>query len=289
MTHQHSLPEAPSVDATVPLIPPAAACAPHRDSSHVAGLAPPPGHGKVNLPEPVWPPTDHLRAEATQQGRVRLMGSVDQPLDPAAADPGGQFAAASAAAPVLIETRRRLDVTAANPAVLARLGEQRAKSQGYSMVQWVGQTPQRWLDDIAYLTGRMSTDAPLDDLQWEAEAYDAGRMRARDASCLACGLHMVTTAAVDSTGQLVAFTQIVGDSTSHWYADQWNTIVAPEHRGHRLGTLIKVANLAHARAQRAELRIIDTCNADTNAYMVAINEAIGFRPHRRTVEWQLDL
>jgi GNAT superfamily N-acetyltransferase len=94
---------------------------------------------------------------------------------------------------------------------------------------------------------------------------------------------------VDSTGQLVAFTQIVGDSTSHWYTGQWDTIVAPEHRGHRLGTLIKVANLEHARAQRPELRIIDTCNADTNPYMVAINEAMGFRPHRRTVEWQLDL
>jgi GNAT superfamily N-acetyltransferase len=233
---------------------------------------------------------DHLRAEATRQGRIRLTGSVNQPLDPAAADPGGRFAAAFAAVPALIETRRRLDVSAVDPAALARLDEQaRAKSQGYSLIQWVGGTPQRWLDDIAYLTGRMSTDAPMDDLQWEAEAYDAGRMGARDASCLACGLHMVTTAAVDSTGQLVAFTQIVGDSTSHWYAGQWDTIVAPEHRGHRLGTLIKVANLEHARAQRPELRIIDTCNADTNPYMVAINEAMGFRTHRRTVEWQLDL
>ena len=233
---------------------------------------------------------DHLRAEAARHGRVRLIGSVDQPLDPAAADPGGQFAAASAAVPVLIETRRRLDVGAVDPVVLARLDEQaRAKSQGYSLVQWVGQTPQRWLDDIAYLTGRMSTDAPLDDLRWEAEAYDAGRMRARDASCLACGLHMVTTAAVASTGQLVAFTQLVGDSTPHGYAGQWDTIVVPEHRGHRLGTLIKVANLAHARLQRPDLRVIDTCNADTNPYMVAINEAMGFRPHRRTVGWQLDL
>jgi hypothetical protein len=56
-----------------------------------------------------------------------------------------------------------------------------------------------------------------------------------------------------------------------------------------LGTLIKVANLRHALAQRPELRVIDACNADSNAYMVAINEAMGFRPHRRMAEWQLDL
>ncbi|MDQ4102679.1 MAG: GNAT family N-acetyltransferase [Actinomycetota bacterium] len=232
----------------------------------------------------------HLQAEATRQGRVRLILATEQPLDPAAPDPAGRFAVMSGAVPALVETRRRLDVDSVDPSVLARLDAQaRAKSQGYSLVQWVGATPQRWLNDIAYLTGRMSTDAPLDDLQWQAEAYDAARMRARDARNLACGLHTVTTGAVDGTGKLVAFTQIVGDATSHWYADQADTIVAPEHRGHRLGTLVKVANLDLARAERPELRVIDTSNADSNPYMVRINQAMGFRPHRRTVEWQLDL
>lgn len=232
----------------------------------------------------------HLADEATRQGRIRLIAEVDQPLDPAAPDPAGRFAAASGAVPALAGTRRRLDIGTVEPAVLARLDAQAwARSQDYSLVQWVGATPQRWLDDIAYLTGRMITDAPMDDLQWDAEAYDAVRLRERDASCLASGLHMVTTAALGGCGRLVAFTQIVGYATSHWYANQWDTIVAPEHRGHRLGTLIKVANLDYARVQRPELRVIDTGNADSNPYMVAINEAMGFRPYRRSVEWQLDL
>ncbi len=233
----------------------------------------------------------HLRVEAARQGRIRLVGSeVDHPLDPAAPDPAGRFATACAAVPALVEARRRLEIDSVDPAVLARLDAQaRAKSQGYSLVQWVGATPQRWLDDVAYLTGRMSTDAPLDDLQWDAEVYDAARTQAQDASSLARGLHMVITAAVHSSGQLVAFTQIVGFATSFWFAGQWNTIVAPEHRGHRLGTLIKVANLRYARAHRPELRVIDTCNADSNLHMIAVNEAMGFRPHRRMAEWQLDL
>jgi hypothetical protein len=56
-----------------------------------------------------------------------------------------------------------------------------------------------------------------------------------------------------------------------------------------LGTLVKVANLHHARARRPQLRVIDTCNADSNPYMVRINESMGFRPYRRMVGWQLDL
>ncbi len=232
----------------------------------------------------------HLRAEATRHGRIRLIAEVDQPLDPAAPDPGGRFASASGAVPALVGTRRRLDIGSVDPAVLARLDAQaRTKSQDYSLVQWMGATPQRWLDDVAYLTSRVITDAPMDDLQWEAEAYDAARLRERDASCLATGRHMVTTAALGGSGRLVAFTQIVGYATSPWFADQWDTIVAPEHRGHRLGTLIKVANLALARAQRPDLSVVDTGNADSNPYMVGINEAMGFRPYRRSVEWQLDL
>jgi GNAT superfamily N-acetyltransferase len=232
----------------------------------------------------------HLRAEASRQGRIRLGFWVDQPLDSAAPDPAGRFAVASAAVPVLVQTRRRLDVDSVDAAALSRLDAQaRARSGDYSLVQWVGGTPPQWLDDIAYLTGRMSTDAPLDDLQWDPEVYDAARIRARDARWLDRGLHTVTTAALDRTRRLVAFTQIGGDSTSHWFAGQWDTIVAPEHRGHRLGTLIKVANLDLARSQRPELRIIDTCNADSNPYMVSINEAMGFRPHRRAVDWQLEL
>jgi GNAT superfamily N-acetyltransferase len=232
----------------------------------------------------------HLRTEATRLDRLRLIFWVIQPLDPAAPDPEGRFAAASGAVPALVQTRRRLDVDAVHPAVLARLDAQaRARSRDYALVQWVGATPPQWLDDMAYLTGRMSTDAPQDDLQWDEEVYDAARIKARDACWLGRGQHNVTTAALDRTGRLVAFTHIGADTTSRWFAWQGDTIVAPEHRGHRLGTLIKVANLELARLERPALRLVDTVNADSNAYMVAINEAMGFRPHRRAVDWQLDL
>ncbi len=232
----------------------------------------------------------HLRAEATRHRRIRLISWVAQPLDPGAPDPAGRFAAASGAVPALVQTRRRLDVSTIEPDMLARLDtEARVCSKDYSLVQWVGATPPRWLDDIAYLAGRMSTDAPLDDLQWEEEIYDAARIQGRDTCWLGRGLRVITTAAQDRAGRLVAHTHLLGGTTSPWFAWQGDTIVAPEHRGHRLGMLIKVANLKLARRERAELRLIDTCNANSNTYMVSINEAMGFRPHRRAVDWQLGL
>jgi GNAT superfamily N-acetyltransferase len=232
----------------------------------------------------------HLRAEASRQDRTRLVFWVTQSLDSAAPDPAGGFAAACGAVPALVQTRWRLDLDAVNPAMLARLDAQaRGRSGHYSLIQWVGATPPQWLDDMAYLAGRMSTDAPLDGLQLEAENYDAARIAARDGSRLVRGLQMVTTAAADRAGRLVGFTLIAGDATTRWFGAQEDTIVAPEHRGHRLGTRIKVANLKLARRERPELRVIETCNADSNLYMVAINKAMGFRPHSRAVDWQLNL
>ncbi|HEY2765997.1 MAG TPA: GNAT family N-acetyltransferase [Pseudonocardiaceae bacterium] len=233
----------------------------------------------------------HLRAEASAAGRIRLTVDVEHPLDGAVADPARRFAEMSGAVLALEQTRRRLDLASVVPDVLTDLERQaRARAQGYSLVQWTGAAPQRWLDDLAYLTGRMSLDEPLDDLRWDRELFDAQRVRGQDASLLARGLRRVTTGAVhDRSAKLVAFTQIGRCATTGWYGGQWFTIVAPEHRGHRLGTLVKLANLDYALVNGPELRVIDTWNADSNRYMVSINEAMGFRPHSRAGQWQLDL
>ena len=69
-----------------------------------------------------------------------------------------------------------------------------------------------------------------------------------------------------------------------WHAWQNITIVDPLHRGHRLGALIKVANLRYVLEARPNLEIIDTGNAYVNSYMISINEEMGFQPDLGTPE-----
>jgi GNAT superfamily N-acetyltransferase len=114
----------------------------------------------------------HLTAVTSRHGRVRLLAEVIEPFD--APSPGTRFAAASGAQRALVETRRRLDVGSVEPAVLDRLrAEALQRARGYSVVQWLGDTPQRRLGGVAYLIGRMSVDTPLDDLKWGPEATTA--------------------------------------------------------------------------------------------------------------------
>ena len=55
------------------------------------------------------------------------------------------------------------------------------------------------------------------------------------------------------------------------------TVVHPEHRGHRLGLAVKLANLEALAGSRArDVRLIVTGNAAVNAPMIAVNDMMGF-------------
>ena len=57
---------------------------------------------------------------------------------------------------------------------------------------------------------------------------------------------------------------------------QWGPLVHRDHRGHRLGTAVKVRNLQQLAAARSRRLRVLTCNAETNHHMVDINVRLGF-------------
>jgi GNAT superfamily N-acetyltransferase len=252
----------------------------------VAGIVVSPSHRRAGVGRALLARVTEF---ARERGRARLIGDLREADDGTSA--GAAFAGAHGFAKVLAEQRRRLAVPVSDEVGPARLAASaRAAATGYSLVRWTGATPPEYVADIARLTGRMNLDAPLDDLRWGAEHYDAARIRAREAAMDARGMRVVVTAAVDdATGRAVAFTELAVLATVDWYADQGDTIVAEPHRGHRLGTLIKLANLELLRSAHPGVRVVDTWNADSNRYMVSVNEAIGFRPYDHWGAWQREL
>jgi GNAT superfamily N-acetyltransferase len=231
---------------------------------------------------------DHVAGQARAAGRVRLGLQTQGPLD--ADDPGTLLLRAAGARLGLVDVRRRLRLPPADPAVLAALtGEATAASLGYELVHWAGATPEGWLDDIAALAARMSTDAPNGELTLAAQHWDAARVRARDAAYARSGQTPYVTAALGPDGHLAAFTVLFACVERHANVGQGDTLVAPAHRGRRLGLRTKLANLDLLRREHPEASQIDTFNAADNRWMVAINEAMGFRPLYRLGDWELDL
>jgi GNAT superfamily N-acetyltransferase len=236
---------------------------------------------------------EHATAVARENGRKRLQAMSVQSL------PGGVkrdeagvgFAESLGFKAALTDVRRRLVVSTVDDAVLADLlAKAWERAAGYSLVQWRDEAPEEYINDIAYLDGRLFSDAPSGDLALEAQKMDAARIRAGEVARMARKRRLYQTGVRhDATDRLVAFTALDFTNTVPEHALQQITIVDPDHRGHRLGTVVKVANYQFVREREPAMERIDTWNAGVNDYMISINEAMGFRPLDGWVNWQLEL
>lgn len=223
-------------------------------------------------------------ALATASGRTQLLSEIDEPTPDVA---GRQFAMRHGWTCDLFETRRDLLLPVDEDLLSAIEEEARAASVGYEVVTWRDRTPDELLADRALLERQMSTDAPHGDLPVEEEHWDGERIREYESSHLARGRTVLSAGAVKD-GRLVAFTDLQVPLADTRRAQQGGTLVLREHRGHRLGALIKAAVLRELAAAPGVERI-STYNSDSNAPMVAVNERLGFRPAGHLSTWSLRL
>lgn len=171
------------------------------------------------------------------------------------------------------------------------LDAQRAKaaaaSTGYRLLTWVGATPPEHRDGMARLRNRMSVDVPMGALAFEEEVWDAERVVRQDERNARAGYTVLTAVAQhEESGRLVAYTTMIGPRANPAVVWQGDTLVHGEHRGHRLGLAVKVANLDQLTRERPSTRRIHTWNAGENEWMLAINIALGFVRVATEGAWQ---
>jgi GNAT superfamily N-acetyltransferase len=160
----------------------------------------------------------------------------------------------------------------------------------YRIVTWHGRTPEKWRGDVAILGTRMSTDAPSAGLEEPEDVWTVERVLEGDARAEASGLDRLV-AAVEHvpTGALAGFTMLAVPPIPTRAVAQYATLVLREHRGHRLGMLLKVANLEHLERVHPGRPSVTTFNAEENRYMLDVNEAVGFVGIGFEAAWRKDL
>ncbi|HEY8456578.1 MAG TPA: GNAT family N-acetyltransferase [Actinopolymorphaceae bacterium] len=253
---------------------------PQRDNTHMASLEVlvhpgerRKGHGTALL-------TEGLERVRQAGRRLAIAGTVAEPGASAFAERHG-FTRAS------VEVQRRQDLSTVDHARIAELREAaRQAASDYTLLRFVGAVPDDLVDDVAALTAAMN-DAPTDDYEIEDEVYDAKRIRAFEAAQEAAGTRLYRLVARLGNGGPLAGHTIVGvpEDLPGW-AWQFDTAVAREHRGHRLGLLLKAEMVAWLQEAEPDVRRIDTWNAESNAHMIAVNEQLGYRIWARYYGWQ---
>lgn len=162
-----------------------------------------------------------------------------------------------------------------------------AKAGDYELTGWDEECPADLVAGYAELKARMSEDVPTAGLDWEREAWDPARVRQEEHAMVRSGVQSVVAAALHrDSREVVAYTVLNWRPAVPASIAQQDTLVAGEHRGHRLGMLIKLANLRRAKARWPSARSILTWNASENQHMLAINIALGFKPAGYEGEWQ---
>ncbi|WP_052460541.1 hypothetical protein [Microbacterium gorillae] len=158
----------------------------------------------------------------------------------------------------------------------------------YDIVQWTLPTPPQLVDDYAWLKSRMATDVPSAGMDVDEDRWDTARVARMEAAVVG-RTQQVTAARHRPSGRLCAFNELLHGPADGDRTFQEDTLVLTEHRGHRLGMLVKAVGLRawHERAPEAP-RVI-TWNAEENRPMLDINEALGFVGGLAIGAWQKDL
>lgn len=253
---------------------------PQLDNTHLANvfaLAVQPEHRRRGVGSALLA---HAGDRARADNRRLLIGEAP------AEGTGAALSAARGFTVSLREARRTLDLRTADWDALRAMSPQ---VDGYRLERFSGPAPEDLLADLATLMGGMN-DAPQgEDIQ--DMHFDAERMRVMEAGVVTSGSHCYTTIARrTSDGAPAGYTRIYleADRSDGW-GRQGDTTVLAEHRGHRLGLLLKVSNTVWLHESEPHLDQIVTWNATSNAHMLAINEAMGFTLLDEWNIWQLPL
>jgi GNAT superfamily N-acetyltransferase len=172
----------------------------------------------------------------------------------------------------------------------ALLAESITAAAGYRTVTWQGRTPDEWMDGIALMRTRMSTDAPSAGLEQSEDVWTADRVRSYDDLWVESPRDLLITIAVhDPTGQVAGYTELDVPAEPNRPVEQVDTLVLREHRGRRLGILLKLTNLRELSARFPDHDFVETTNAEDNRHMLDVNEAMGFRPVSYAARWKKDI
>ncbi|GAB3068257.1 GNAT family N-acetyltransferase [Nocardioides zeae] len=269
------------------------------------------GGGMLSLPQldnlttaspDVWVPVEGRRrgigravhaalvADAVAAGRSVLQAAVHEGPGEHGEDLGGPgFSAALGYEVALVELQSRLDLPVPAATLDALAAAAAPHHAAYTLRSRQGPVPDDLVASYVELDAIVDVEAPSGDLDIEPLHADVDVWRHKEREAAAQGRRNVSTAAVAPDGDVVALTELWANDHEPERLNQWSTIVRRDHRGHRLGLALKVANHRLAQERFPEARQVVTWNAESNAHMLAVNVDLGFRVVERTRSVQLRL
>jgi GNAT superfamily N-acetyltransferase len=160
---------------------------------------------------------------------------------------------------------------------------------GYRVEYYPGGPPPHLF--AAYAAAKESVRDDADgDLDLRPSSYTPERLSASLSTLNERGLKPYIVLAIhESTGAVAGLTEVVVPRQRPGRADQYDTIVVPEHRGYGIGRAIKARMLFELRAAEPKLAEVQTWHALEKEPMLKVNAELGFLPDREWREYEADV
>lgn len=219
---------------------------------------------------------EFLVKECRQLGRCILHSTAKYPFGGREDHPYRRFAERHRFTLANTQVERRLVLPVSESLLDSLAAHARMRHGDYQLRTVIGPIPPDLAQGYCGVHNRLALDAPGGELEVEQSRRTPQILADQDDEIVEQGRTRVTTLGLDTAATVVALTCSVVTATGEPHVDQWATIVLPDHRGHRLGLAIKVAQTGAIQQRFPDKRFVTTTNAETNAHMVAINEVLGF-------------
>jgi GNAT superfamily N-acetyltransferase len=222
--------------------------------------------------------------------RAEFWIRMDSPLAPELSD---LFERAWGLPVKMVERVARLDLASVRHArVAAEVASRLARHTGHQAVFFeMDEVPERLpIEDFAALMEEVMNLMPFEGLAAHHESYTPERFLEGVAVQRSVGRTLWHLVMVErDTGRPVAVTVVSFKPSDPRWIEQWDTGVAADAQGKGLGKTAKLWMLEKVLTELPGAWFIETENAHSNAAMIAINDALGFREHAIGHAYQLPL
>ncbi|WP_426245419.1 GNAT family N-acetyltransferase [Nocardioides sp. LHG3406-4] len=220
-------------------------------------------------------------------GRTSVCGELHVPagVEPATAGPYA-FARAMGLEEVHVEDHLVLPLPVDDGHVaILRTGAE-AKASDYEIITWGDTCPDEYVDAFCEMRTRMDSDVPIGEVDYEPVVFTQERLRTSETRLAQSYGSVVSAARRRRDGVFAGYSQVyVPRGEPDVLQD--DTLVMPEHRGRRLGTLLKLATLGVLAEEYPASTSIHTWTDPDNHAMQRTNRDFGFRIVERMHEMQV--
>ncbi len=217
---------------------------------------------------------------ATERKKTLLMTGSDN-------DDGRSFLEQVGAQVALAGAENRLRFSEVDWDMVSEWAQEGQKRSPDTKIEVYTKIPDEIMEPFCNILTEVVNQQPLGSLDMGAIVITPESLRDQDKMIEAMGrkeIHMITR---EPNGEISGLTQMRYNPEREIMISQLMTGVQENHRGRGLGKWLKASMLLNVRKELPKVEIITTGNATTNAPMISINDRLGFKKHKESVNAQI--